>query len=192
MIDHIFLYSMIEFLSQNTDNKRLELLLDHRIFHDTVVLKSAYTFLDRAYFFFQKKDDDMIVQIQPKEWEVWSAEKFALEYSDELLATCLRFQIEKENKDIRETIVRRALGSYADLPNFTSIPTVPTNQIDFDKDIDEILREIENDPELKIDEEEINKILAEIEAETALMNQPKVPVIDPNKLKNVKKNFQRK
>ena len=134
----------------------------------------------------------MIVQIQPKEWEVWSAEKFALEYSDELLATCLRFQIEKENKDIRETIVRRALGSYADLPNFTSIPTVPTNQIDFDKDIDEILREIENDPELKIDEEEINKILAEIEAETALMNQPKVPVIDPNKLKNVKKNFQRK
>lgn len=183
---------MIEFLSQNTDNKRLELLIDHRIFHDTVVLKSAYTFLDRAYFFFQKKDDDMIVQIQPKEWEVWSAEKFALEYSDELLATCLRFQIEKENKDIRETIVRRALGSYADLPNFTSIPTVPTNQIDFDKDIDEILREIENDPELKIDEEEINKILAEIEAETALMNQPKVPVIDPNKLKNVKKNFQRK
>jgi hypothetical protein len=31
-------------------------------------------------------------------------------------------------------------------------------QIDFDKDIDEILREIENDPELKIDEEEINRM----------------------------------
>ena len=192
MIDHIFLYTMTEFLSQNTENNRLELIVDHRLFHDVVILKSAYTFLDRAYFFFQKKDDDTIVQIQPKEWELWSAEKFALEYSDELLATSLRFQIEKDNKDIRETIVRRALGSYADLPNFTSIQTAPTNQIDFDKDIDEILREIENDPELKIDEEEINKILAEIEAETALMNQPKVPVIDPNKLKNVKKNFQRK
>jgi CBS-domain-containing membrane protein len=41
------------------------------------------------------------------------------------------------------------------------------NQIDFDKDIDEILKEIENDPELKIDEEEIERILKEIEEETA-------------------------
>lgn len=183
---------MTPFLSQNTENNRLELIVDHSLFSDTVILKSAYTFLDRAYFFFQKKDDDTLVQIQPKEWEAWSAEKFALEYSDELLATALRFRIEEENKVVRETIVRRALGSYADLPNFTSIQTAPTNQIDFDKDIDEILREIENDPELKIDEEEINRILAEIEAETALMNQPKTPTIDPNKLKDVKKNFQRK
>lgn len=183
---------MIAFLSQNTENNRLELSVDCTLFPDIVILKSAYTFLDRAYFFFQKKDDTMIIQIQPKDSEVWSAEKFALEYSDELLATFLRFQIEKENKEVRETIVRRALGSYADLPNFTSIQTTPSNQIDFDKDIDEILREIENDPELKIDEEEINRILAEIEAETALINQPKTPTIDPNKLKDVKKNFQRK
>ena len=41
-----------------------------------------------------------------------------------------------------------------------------TNQIDFDKDIDEILKEIENDPELQIDEAEIEKILKEIEEET--------------------------
>ncbi|MBP6981699.1 His-Xaa-Ser system protein HxsD [Candidatus Gracilibacteria bacterium] len=183
---------MIAFLSQNTENNRLELSVDRTIFSDITILKSAYTFLDRAYFFFQKKDDAMIVQIQPKDSEGWSTEKFALEYSDELLATFLRFQIEKENKEVRETIVRRALGSYADLPNFTSIQTTPSNQIDFDKDIDEILREIENDPELKIDEEEINRILAEIEAETALMNKPKTPTIDPNKLKDVKKNFQRK
>jgi CBS-domain-containing membrane protein len=38
--------------------------------------------------------------------------------------------------------------------------------IDFDKDIDEILKEIENDPDLKIDEEEIENILKEIEQET--------------------------
>jgi CBS-domain-containing membrane protein len=39
-------------------------------------------------------------------------------------------------------------------------------EIDFDKDIDEILKEIENDPELKIDEDEIEKILKEIEEES--------------------------
>ncbi len=100
-------------------------------------------------------------------------------------------QVETENKLVRETVVRRALGSFADLPNFTSIDTTgaSTKPIDFDKDIDEILREIENDPELKIDEDEINRILAEIEAETKEAQKPK---LDPNKLKDVKKNFQRK
>lgn len=183
---------MTSFLSQNTENNRLELSVDSRLFSDTIVLKSAYSFLDRAYFFFRKESQSICVQIQPKEWQSWNTEKFALEYSDELLATALRFKIEEENKVIRETIVRRALGSYADLPHFASIPTTPVSQIDFDKDIDEILREIENDPELKIDEEEINRILAEIEAETTPMKQPKISSIDPNKLKNVKKNFQRK
>jgi CBS-domain-containing membrane protein len=42
-----------------------------------------------------------------------------------------------------------------------------SDSIDFDKDIEDILREIENDPELKIDEEEIEKILREIEEEAA-------------------------
>lgn len=64
-----------------------------------------------------------------------------------------------------------------------------TNAIDFDKDIDEILKEIENDPELKIDEAEIERILAEIEAETQSELKQKAPTIDPNKLKDVKKNF---
>jgi His-Xaa-Ser system protein HxsD len=124
--------------------------------------------LDRAYFLFKQTDSTCIVQIHPKDDQGWSAEKFALEYSDELLATALRIKVETDNKIVRETIVRRALGSYADLPHFTTIAPNNSNQIDFDKDIDEILKEIENDPDLKIDEEEINRILAEIEAETEL------------------------
>lgn len=103
----------------------------------------------------------------------------------------LRVHVETENKIVRETIVRRALGSYADLPNFTTVNmgTAPVAQIDFDRDIDEILREIENDPELKIDETEINRILEEIQIGTHELQKPK---IDPNKLKDVKKNFSRK
>jgi len=64
------------------------------------------------------------------------------------------------------------------------------NQIDFDKDIDDILREIENDPDLKIDEEEIERILKEIEEETASMDEekPKI-VIDPDAVKKAKEKF---
>ncbi len=186
---------MKSFISQNSENNRLEIVVDTTIFPQEIALKAAYMFLDRAYFFFSKEGENLLVQIHPKTDQRWSAETFALEYSDELLATLLRDKIEKDNKTIRETIVRRALGSYADLPNFTVINTdtiVQSGQIDFDKDIDAILKEIENDPELKIDEEEINRILLEIEAETQAMSIPKKPLLDHNKLKDVKKNFQRK
>jgi His-Xaa-Ser system protein HxsD len=181
---------MQNFISKNIENWKLELLIDTKIFSPNIAMKAAYAMLDKAYFFFYTNGDSFLVQITPKENQKWDAEKFALEYSDELLAYMLRVQIETENRVVRETIVRRALGSYADLPNFATIDTAPQKwQIDFDKDIDEILREIENDPELKIDEEEINRILAEIESETHAIQKPK---LDPNKLKDVKKNFQRK
>lgn len=182
---------MKNFISKNVENNRLELLIDINIFSLNVSMKAAYTYLDRAYFFFHKNDNQLLVQITPKTWQKWDAEKFALEYSDELLAYALRVQIEDENRVVRETIVRRALGSYADLPNFKSIESDQNQSwsIDFDKDIDEILREIESDPELHIDEDEINRILAEIEADAQMA---KKPTIDPNKLKDVKKNFQHK
>ena len=182
---------MQHFLSKNIENGRIELLIDTNIFSQNIAMKAAYTFLDRAYFFFHSSQKWFLVQITPKVSETWDAEKFALEYSDELLAYYLRVQVENENKVVRETIVRRALWSYADLPNFVSIePEVEQqSEINFDKDIDEILKDIENDPALQIDEEEIKRILAEIEMETQTMNKPK---IDPNKLKDVKKNFQHK
>lgn len=181
---------MKNFLSKNTENGKLELLIDTTLFSSQIAMKAAYCFLDKAYFFFYTHDTaSLLVQITPKEWQWWDAEKFALEYSDELLSYTLRLQVETENRVVRETIVRRALGSYADLPNFVAGDPSSSHawQIDFDRDIDEILREIENDPELKIDEDEISRILAEIEAEV----QPsKKPILDPNKLKDVKKNFQ--
>jgi His-Xaa-Ser system protein HxsD len=185
---------MEAFFTKNIENQRMELMVDNSIFPAEVIMRSAYAFLDRAYFFFRMTETGILLQIQPKEWQTWDAEKFALEYSDELLATYLRVRVEKENKMIRETIVKRALGSYADLPNFTSVNPAEQQawQIDFDKDIDEILREIENDPELKIDEEEISRILAEIESDTQSMATEKKPKIDPNKLKDVKKNFSNK
>jgi His-Xaa-Ser system protein HxsD len=181
---------MIAFITKNHENNRLELLIDGSIFSDSIAMKAAYTFLDRCYFFFKKDGNNTIVQIHPKENQRWSGETFAMEYSDELLATCLRDKLEKENKTIRETIVKRALSSYMDEENFVSGELWTQHpQIDFDKDIDEILKEIENDPDLQIDEAEINKILAEVEEEIVKTKKPSV-TLDPNKIKDVKKNFQ--
>lgn len=181
---------MKQFIREDYENHSVELLIDTQLFEPTVAMKAAYVFLDRAYFFFSLSWEGLVVQIQPKNTDGWDAKKFANEYSDELLAMLLRVKVENENKVVRETIVKRALGSYADLPNFKTVDLGqnPSSQIDFDKDIDEILKEIENDPDLKIDEDEINKILAEIEEEE---KASKKPTLDINKLKDVKKNFQR-
>jgi len=127
------------------------------------------------------------------------------EFNDELLSVYLRDKLEKDNKEIREKIVGAAIANSLDMNNFIEIDTDKKNEtekrqeerngIDFDKDIDEILREIENDPDLKIDEEEIQRILKEIEEETEgeinFSSQEKEPQIhlDINAIENVKKKF---
>jgi len=65
------------------------------------------------------------------------------------------------------------------------------NQIDFDKDIDEILKEIENDPDLKIDEEEIEKILKEIEEETEKEDVKPEITVNLDAVKNMKEKFKK-
>jgi len=112
-----------------------------------------------------------------------------------LLDTYLRDKLEKDNKVIRETIVEKAINGPLDSNNFVSLDTDlitnnrEQNQIDFDKDIDEILKDIENDPELKIDEEEIDKILKEIEEETE--QSPPTITIDAEAIKKAKEQFKK-
>jgi hypothetical protein len=53
------------------------------------------------------------------------------------------------------------------------------------------LREIENDPELKIDEAEIERILREIEEETSNVEIEATKIsLDTNNIKDVKSKFQ--
>ena len=103
-----------------------------------------------------------------------------------ILETYLRDKLEKDNKIIRETIVQKAINEPLDYRNFITLDT-QNSDINFDKDIDEILSEIENDPDLKIDESEIEKILAEIEEESKDM-KPKLSV-NLNAIKKAKENF---
>jgi len=185
------------FLNKIVEENKIELLIDSSIFNKDIVLKAAYNFLDKWYFFFKiDNENNIILQFTKKQEVKQNSENIVLEFSDELLSVYLRDKLEHDNKDIREKIVWAAIANSLDSANFVQLDTdnnrQEQNQIDFDKDIDEILREIENDPELKIDEAEIERILREIEEETASMEVEKPEIkVDLDAVKNMKEKFKK-
>lgn len=188
---------MEKFLNEIVEGNKFELIIDTKIFSKEIALKAAYNFLDLWYFFFKLDDKgNLILQFTRKDWVKETPENIILDFSDELLNVYLRNKLEHDNKDIREKIVGAAIANSLDVNNYSEIDTdkrnnSEQNQIDFDKDIDEILKEIENDPELKIDEAEIEKILKEIEEETQGIGVDKPTItLDPNNIKDVKAKFQ--
>ncbi len=186
---------MTKFLSEVIEWQKFELLIDSQIFPINIVLKASYNFLDKGYFFFKYDENKNIILVFTKKEDVkLKHETIIWDFSDELLSVLLRDKLEVENKYIRETIVWAAIANSIDTNNFVSLDTnqanTANNQIDFDKDIDEILREIENDPDLKIDEDEIAKILAEIEEESKNFDIPEPTItLDTNAIKDVKAKF---
>lgn len=185
------------FLKKSLDSNKFELVIDKNIFSKDIVLKAAYNFLDKWYFFFKlDESQNILLQFTPKDWIILNADFIINEFSDELLSVYLRDMLEQENKEIRERIVWSAIWNSLDNNNFVSLDTDQNNnsnnnQIDFDKDIDEILKEIENDPDLNIDEKEIEKILKEIEEETeSEIEKPSIK-IDMEWLRNAKKKFKK-
>lgn len=164
---------MSQFLRETLDWARVELEIDVKIFNAEIVLKSSYNFLDRWYFFFKYNAvGNLLLEVTRKPWNEEDLKNLVWDFSDSLLETTLRDKLEKDNKIIRENIVEKAINGPLDTSNFVTLDTdnlwSVQNEIDFDKDIDEILKEIENDPELKIDEWEIANILKEIEEEWEL------------------------
>ncbi len=186
---------MSQFLHETVKGNKFELLIDTQIFPKDIILKSAYNFLDKGYFFFKfDKDKNIILEFTPKNSVDIEAKVIIWEFSDELLDVYLRDKLEKDNKVIREAIVTKAINGPLDVANFVSLDSVENNQdqnqIDFDKDIDEILKEIEEDPDLQIDEEEIENILKEIEEETQEIEKPKL-TIDKDSIQSAKQSFKK-
>lgn len=184
---------MEQFLRKLIEWDKFELIIDKNIFSKDIILKAAYNFLDKWYFFFKlDAEENIILQFTKKDGINFTPENIIWDFSDELLSVYLRDKLEKDNKEIREKIVWAAIANSLDTEHFVEIDMTNNqeqNQIDFDKDIDEILKEIENDPELKIDEEEIERILKEIEDESENNDKPSI-ILDTKKVKDVKKKFQ--
>ncbi len=199
---------MTEFLKETKKWKKFELLIDYKIYSKEIILRTAYLFLDKWYFFFKEDEDkNLVLQFTLKPWVKDKLENIISDFSDELLNTQLRATIAQENKEIRNEVIKSAIQNSlreAELPNdwkwydqaednYFDWPWWDSGQIDFDKDIDEILKEIENDPELKIDEEEIEKILKEIEEESKQEEEQKPEVkLNIDAAKKAKENFKKK
>lgn len=182
----------MQFLSEKINNTQLELLIDTQIFPQEIILKAAYNFLDRGYFFFSLNEDkNILLQCTKKNDNPEDIKQIIGDYSDSLLETYLRDKLEKDNKTIREIIVEKAINGPIDENNFVSLDTQAPqkNEINFDNDIDDILKEIENDPDLKIDENEIEKILKEIESETNNEDLKPTISIDMDAIAQAKKSF---
>lgn len=187
---------MKEFLKEKVKWDKFELLIDSKIFSKDIVLKAAYNYLDKGYFFFfLDEDKNIVLQFTKKQWVKNKPEEVIWDFSDELLSVYLRDKLEKDNKDIREKIVWAAIANSLQTWWFVEINTddclcEDQNQIDFDKDIDDILKEIENDPELKVDEDEIERILKEIEQEYEKESEEKPSIkVDVDAVKDVKEKF---
>lgn len=187
---------MEPFLREIVDGQKFELVIDTQIFSKDIVLKASYNFLDRGYFFFKfDEKQNIILQFTAKEDIKIDPKKIIGEFSDELLDVYLRDKLEKDNKVIREIIVEKAINGPIDANNFVSLDTdkQEKNQIDFDADLDDILKEIEGDPDLQVDEDEIAKILKEIESDSQneVLEKPQLQ-IDPDSINTAKDMFKNK
>lgn len=184
---------MTGILNEIVEGKQFELTIDMQVFPKDIALKSAYNFLDRGYFFFQFNAEwNLILQFTAKADVDEDPKMIIGEFSDEMLAVYLRDKLEKDNKKIRETIVEKAINGPIDMENFVSLDTdrIQENQIDFDQDIDEILKEIEADTDISIDENEIENILKEIEQDSAEIEKPQI-FADKTALKDAQKMFKK-
>ncbi len=186
---------MSKFLHEIVTWNKFELLIDTKIFPKDIVLKAAYNFLDKWYFFFRFDENQNVILEFTKKQDIDTDPKIVIwEFSDELLDVYLRDALEKDNKVIRETIVTKAINGPIDMKNFVSLDTDVSlqNEIDFDKDIDEILKEIESDPEVNIDEDEIEKILKEIDDEVSSEVEKPSITVSRDSVSSLKNMFKKK
>lgn len=184
---------MIQFIKETIEGGAFELVIDKNTFSKDEILKAAYNLLDKGYFlFYTDENGDSLVQCTPKSSSKHTAQEILLEFSDELLSVHLRYELEKENKAIRETIIWVALTSSLDPKNFIQWDQNANPQVDFDRDIHDILKEIENDPDLKINNEEIEEILKEIEQENNTWINDKKIAINLEWLEQAKSNINKK
>ncbi|SFQ07451.1 His-Xaa-Ser system protein HxsD [Butyrivibrio proteoclasticus] len=73
-----------------------------------VLIKASYQFLDQAYIHIDKKNDEYIVKISPKDGVPPISEG---DFDNEMLAQAARFVISSRTKNIREITLGRAMAS---------------------------------------------------------------------------------
>lgn len=102
-----------------------------KIYSKSVLLKSSYSFTDRAYLHLDEDETDYIVNIVFKDNCVFDYHEF----ENEMLAQAVRFAVYEQTKDIRRLTVARALASTV----IEELPDGETAENDSNTDINNIL-----------------------------------------------------
>jgi len=89
------------------DEKALTLTLNARVYPLEAVMSAAYTFLDRAYVLLDKDASSTIVRLWPREGQ--DARPTEGDFLNEVLNEALRLKIAKQNQQVREMVINRAL-----------------------------------------------------------------------------------
>ena len=153
------------------------MIVDGKIFNDKVVLKAMYELVDKAYMFVKAKDDDYIVQFKLKPNIEGKIDDVVNSFWEELVYHKLRYDLDRKYWKLRERIIETALGFGLTLEDMkrdldevmNKLKELPLNrsntQEEQPKSIEDIIKEIENDPDFADDKDEIIAILKEIEEE---------------------------
>lgn len=90
--------------------KLCSITIDDRIFHREAILKTAYLFTDRFFLHLSYVDEHhILVTVEAKlQQEIEDIDK---SFSNELLSQMLRYHIAKNEKNLKELILGRALFS---------------------------------------------------------------------------------
>ncbi|MEG1930922.1 MAG: His-Xaa-Ser system protein HxsD [Anaerovorax sp.] len=93
-----------------TKQNKCVFTIDDRIFNKTAVFKAAFVYIDHYYIhLFYAEDHLLAIEMVAKSGSI--SNDIENEFCNQLLSQMLRYQIAKENKNIRELILGRALYS---------------------------------------------------------------------------------
>lgn len=102
------------------------------MYNKNALLKTAYSFTDKAYIHLDVDEQYYLVKITSKSEDICISEN---DFINEMLAQTVRLVINKKTRNVRELILARALSS-------TLIEdTIENNDHDEDFDIEDILKD---------------------------------------------------
>lgn len=90
---------------------KITFLLNSKIVSLEAVYSACHAFLDKFYVFLDKKNENIIVALQPKNTDKINLKTIEGEFRNELLSNLLREKISQNNAKIREFIISQALYS---------------------------------------------------------------------------------
>jgi His-Xaa-Ser system protein HxsD len=96
--------------------KRIKFSLNCQIFPLEAVYATCYNFIDRVYIYLDKKGDNILISLKPREESKINPRIFEGEFRNELLHNTLRMKISQNNAKIREYIISQAVCSSLALP----------------------------------------------------------------------------